>query len=465
MMGILSTTTLAATRLAQHVLGEDAAPPGDFGAAVQVYNSSKGTMGKTGVAEKLGLSEQELVAFEKSFREAQRRSDRNDPDGDGVDARQAKIACLRFLSWIETINSGPSPLDISVALTTEATDSKAQAQVRAVELILRALINESYKTQEQLLERLGGLFKTSVVDKWQRSGDKGDVLSGTMFSELASLFVNKQEYSRYTELFTSEEHLVFLRDARKTSQSFLEDIRRIRNAVAHNKKLTTIQLALLDLYYVDLTTPLQEACDQGETQVNPDDYIATSPEELAGYFAELKEDVLAVQEDLDELRTALGATEEKVQRLQTGVLYIVGGIILFIVLNKIGASRWTALVVDVGSPDNTQLSAYLGGSARAMAVSGLLFLAGCFRVVCGRMGLPLMGPIMISLLGRVSPSMKRLEERLPGRAGSYCFFVFLLGAYFYWEHGGGVLLPGGEFSLIGESMGGIIGLLMLALLL
>jgi len=59
---ILGTTTLVATQLAQYLLGEDAAPPADLGAAVEVYNSSKGAMGKTGVAEKLGLSEQELVA-------------------------------------------------------------------------------------------------------------------------------------------------------------------------------------------------------------------------------------------------------------------------------------------------------------------------------------------------------------------------------------------------------------------
>ncbi|MEC9070827.1 MAG: STY4199 family HEPN domain-containing protein, partial [Myxococcota bacterium] len=160
-------------------------------AAVKAYSDAKGRIGKAGAAERLGLKEQELVFFEKVFREAGRRSN-GEPEG--VDARQRDIACLRLISWAETINSRNDDWQIPVDLGGDPSEERARAQVRAVELLLRALITESYKSQDALVERLGGLFKASVVDKWKKSGDKGDILSGTLFSELASLFVNKQEF-------------------------------------------------------------------------------------------------------------------------------------------------------------------------------------------------------------------------------------------------------------------------------
>ena len=181
-----------------------------------------------------------------------------------------------------------------------------------------------------------------VVAKWQAGADPGDILSGLTFSELAGLFVNKEEFARYETLYEDTPFLTLLKQRRKTIQSFLDDVRRIRNALAHNKRITNTQLSLLDLYYEEVVAPVQTAHDEGETKVDPAGYLDVSRAELDGWFGDLREDVQAVRDDLGELRAdvmaslggiaedtaAIKATTQGVNRklvgVGVGVLLLIG---------------------------------------------------------------------------------------------------------------------------------------------
>ncbi|MEE2779486.1 MAG: STY4199 family HEPN domain-containing protein, partial [Myxococcota bacterium] len=230
----------------------------------------------------------------------------------------------------------------------------------------------------------------------------------------------------------SDGHLVFLKDRRKTSQDFLEDIRRMRNAVAHNKSLSAAQLQLLNLYFEDLTTPLQGAFDRGDSQVNPDDYLEATPAELASYFKDLQEDVLDIKDDIADLQDALGATEEKVRGLQGGVLTIVSSILVFGVFLVLHLKDWNAMAATAGPETIEWLTQR---SQRGNHVAGLLFGIGVIRLVLGRLGVSLPGPLLVSIVAKILPPLRPIEERLAGPAGFVFLLAFAGAGFVYWDSG------------------------------
>ena len=288
-------------------------------AAADQYNQLKGRLGSSEIASKLGLKEPELPFFEASVRDAGRRLDIAD-DADETSRRNASIAALRFLSWLETIRSNGINIEMPEGVDAAINEDVGRKQIRALELIIRSLIDERYGSQDNLETELKNLFKPAVVDKWKQSGDQGDLLSGTTFSEIASLFVNKQEYSNYEKLYGETAFLNYLRDRRKTIQNFLDDIRRVRNTLAHNKAVSNTQLSLLALYYEELISPIQDAYDEGETKIDPSTYLDVSAEELDGYFSNLHEDIEGVKDDIADFRAsvegALGLISEDTKEIK-----------------------------------------------------------------------------------------------------------------------------------------------------
>ena len=288
-------------------------------AAVDQYNKLKGTLGSSAIASKLGLKEVELPFFESAVRDAGRRLDVAN-DADDTILRNASIAALRFLSWVETLRSNGADIQMPDGIDAIINEDMGRKQIRALELIIRSLIDERFGSQESLESQLKSLFNPAVVDKWKQTGDAGDLLSGATFSELSSLFINKQEYPNYEKLYGETAFLNYLRDRRKTIQSFLDDIRRVRNTLAHNKVVTNTQLSLLALYYEELIAPIQDAYDEGETRVNPSIYIDVSQEDLDGYFSDLREDIEGVKDDIADFRAsvegALGLISEDTKELK-----------------------------------------------------------------------------------------------------------------------------------------------------
>ncbi|MHC5009452.1 MAG: STY4199 family HEPN domain-containing protein [Planctomycetota bacterium] len=273
----------------------------DLAARMKRFGRIKGERGRKAVADALGLQEAELPFFDAALRDVERTWGRRE-EGDAQSERNAGIAAVRLLSWFETVAQRTPELALDAEVEALVSEDLGRKQVRALELIVRSLITESYGDQEALVARLRQALSEQVVARWQAGADPGDILSGCTFSELAGLFVSKEEFARYERLYEDTPFLTLLKQRRKTIQNFLDDVRRIRNALAHNKRITATQLSLLDLYYEEIVTPVQTAHDEGETKVDPAIYLDVSKEDLEGYFDGLREDVRAVRDDLGELR-------------------------------------------------------------------------------------------------------------------------------------------------------------------
>jgi len=284
-------------------LGKDAEESSGNDSLVKLYDGLKSERGNKQIAAALEMHQAELEDFNKSIRDLVRQ--RGDEE---AGRRNAALVQLRFISWMETLSSRNEGLIFDADIPAQISEELGRKQVRALELILRSLITERFGDQQKLEQELSQLFSDKVVGKWKKGADQGDLLSGTTFSELAGLFVNVQEYPNYAPLYEETPFLTYLRDKRKTIQNFLDDIRRVRNTLAHNKQVSNTQLSLLDLYYEELISPVQDAHDQGQTKVNPDTFLDISKDELDDYFNNLHEDIQSVKDDIASMRESLQGT-------------------------------------------------------------------------------------------------------------------------------------------------------------
>jgi tetratricopeptide (TPR) repeat protein len=336
--------------------------PEDSGQSlVSAYNKTKSRLSSSEVASKFNLSESELPLFEASLRDFAKRFDAI--EGDDPE-RTTVISALRLVSWLETLQSRGVAITVPDFSGLPVDEDVGRKQIRALELILRSLVSERFGGD--LEQRLKTIIKPELVDKWKASGDLDDLLSGTTFSELASLVVNKDEFSHYEKLYAHSAYLNYLRNRRKTVQNFLDDIRRVRNVLAHNKSVSDAQLQLLELYYEELTSPIQDAFDNGETSVDPSAYLDVSREELQSYFVDLKEDIASVQGELADFRASvegdLGVIKEDtsvIRETTVGIMsrttMIVAGVIALLIL--VGGSYFFL----TGTQENTE--AILGDTA------------------------------------------------------------------------------------------------------
>lgn len=350
---VLPLVQPALVKLMSYLSGQPVDPAESLDDLAKRYADAKGKQGRDAVAQKLGMNDAELTMFDATLREAVRRVSRLAPDAPSYEQRNTTIAALRLLSWLETIADRQPGFDFGVTLKDQ-DDEVGRKQVRALELIIRSLITERYEDQPKLIERLKSLLSEKVVQQWLASSDRGDVLSGTTFSELSSLFVSNQEYPNYDPLYRDTPLLTLLKEKRVTIRNYLDDIRRIRNVLAHNKRVTPAQLALLNMYYDELVEPLQEAHDQGRTTVNPEMYLNVSQEELAGYFSNLSDDLKGVKDDISELRTELGGKIDDVKKDTTAI------------------RESTARIESGTEAANVKLWTVIGGIVGVLAVVGII---------------------------------------------------------------------------------------------
>lgn len=291
------------------------------------------------VAKRFNLSEQEMTQFTQALRTLNKLLERNEnaqPAG-----KNLTIAALRFLAQLERLKEKQPLLTFSTDLHKDGEEKQLRSlqQVRALELMIRSLINEAYSNQQALLQHLRTLFGEERVKTWLNVADRDDVLSGTLFSELSSLFVDKKEYAtHYSPLYQYTPLLSFMNDKRKTLQTFLDDIRAIRNRLAHHKRVTSVQTALVSYYYQEIADPVQEAFDEGRVKVNPDRYFDAGEAEVRQYFNQMAEKVDRLGDDLQEVKESLERQQEKLEDIKqdTGflrkkIVWVLGGIAVLIV--------------------------------------------------------------------------------------------------------------------------------------
>ncbi|MBK4275576.1 hypothetical protein JJP67_24105, partial [Enterobacter cloacae] len=201
------------------------------------------------VARKLNLNDAEMTAFTLQLRLLQQRVPQYE-SGQDVSENQL-IAAMRFVTALEYLRLQQPLLTYDTGVAPEQESQlQAQKQVRAIELMIKGLIQQAWPDPTRLNNHLKTLFNADRVRRWLKNGEINDVLSGMLFSELAQMLVDKKEFSRYyASLFNDPDMLTLLVEPRKTLQTFLEDIRQIRNSITVQQPLSGAQIQLLDSYY------------------------------------------------------------------------------------------------------------------------------------------------------------------------------------------------------------------------
>lgn len=276
----------------------------------QLEQARQGMGSWAAVARRLNLNDAEISQFTLLLRHLQQLVPQYE-SGQEVSDNQL-ISALRFVRYLELVRSKQPLLGYSTELSGEgsALQQTAQRQLRALELMIRGLINNAWSSQPQLVNQLKTQFGGDKVRRWLKNAERGDILSGMRFSELALLLVDKKEFARhYATLYQNASQLSLFIDTRKTLQTFLDDVRQIRNDFMQQRHLSTVQIALLDNYYRETTAPVQRAFDEGRTKVNPGGLLVGDEAGLAAFIAQAQAKHAAGGGDNEEVKDAIERPE------------------------------------------------------------------------------------------------------------------------------------------------------------
>lgn len=286
------------------------------------------------VGRKLNLDDVEMSRFSLRLRHLQQLVPRYE-SGQAISQNQL-FAALRFVACLERLRDNQPKLEYSTVLAADNDAQQRQAlqQLRALELTLKGLIANAWPDQQQLINHLKQRIGGDKVRRWLKLGKQGDVLSGMLFSELALLVIDKKEYAQhYEHLFNAADSLTLFVEPRKTLQTFLDDVRVIRNAAVQQQPLTSAQMTMLDAFYSAIAGPVQEAYAKGRVSVNPQAFMSMDTAKLDAFFEEAAQKNRAVGGDIFDLRDTIerpGAqrqgAERDTQQLLVSVLWGVTGV-------------------------------------------------------------------------------------------------------------------------------------------
>jgi hypothetical protein len=279
----------------------------------------KGKLSGKSIAEKLGLNESLLSLFEDTLFNYDKH--KNNPN-------IQKSASLRLLLWLETISKNLK-IELRVDLPeAEKNEDTTFKQVRAIELILRSLIHEQIGTNEELIAILGNIFKNEIIEKWQNSSDETGILSGTTFSELSNIMLNKNIFLSLEEIF-SDQSIEIGSNNKESLRYLLEDIRIIRNSVAHNKKLSLIQIEVLNNHFIVITELITRS---NKSNIEIKQYFDKAANNLYDYISELKTENQVISgyvEDINHKTTNILLLSNKINRKTS---FIIGLVLLTVLI-------------------------------------------------------------------------------------------------------------------------------------
>ena len=280
------------------------------------FKSIKSKLSGAGLAKEMGINESMLQEFEEALRQYFSHQ---------ANEQKSRLACLRLALWLETVtkNLGVN-FEFEKALSSEEIAIK---QVRALELIVRDFVNEQLGGKENVIQKLHELFKDEVIEKWMKSADQSGVLSGTTFSELSNILLDKNIFKGVEEIFDAS-NIVLTRSTRDSLRYILEDIRVIRNAIAHNKKVSNIQIEALNEYYISIAEILKNAKN---TNINPDSYLDLTKANMEESLDEIKTTVTDIKADTTDIKKDTSTTKKRSLLIMLGVgaLLLIGLLTLY----------------------------------------------------------------------------------------------------------------------------------------
>lgn len=213
------------------------------------------------------------------------------PDRSATTERNEILSLLRALSWFDTIRNRPGCITLPVAEKNVEDHTSAFRMLRALELMMRALLREEYRDTSSIVERLREILPSDYQDAVRRN--QTDPLSGLFLKDLIRVFVDESEWSKIEPCYAETTFLSLLRIKRETAEKFLEDLRRIRNSVAHLHTLSAVQVALLNHYYEELVQPVKDSFAVGRTKVNPAKFESPAEDDLRDYCKTVIDEIRA----------------------------------------------------------------------------------------------------------------------------------------------------------------------------
>lgn len=306
------------------------------------------------VAKRLNLNDAEMSNFTLQLRLLQQRVPQYE-SGQDVSQNQL-IAAVRLVTALEHLRLQQPLLGYNTDLApgNESLQLQAHKQVRALELMIKSLIMQAWPDPVRLNNHLKTLFNADRVRRWLKNSERNDVLSGMMFSEMAQMLVDKKEFSRcYSPLFNDRNNLTLLVEPRKTLQTFLDDIRQIRNLLTVQQTLSSAQLLLLDNYYAQIAGPIQRAFEEGRTRINPTGLMAVDAGELHSFWEHAQKmdrqtggDLFEIRDSIEKPTQRAPRTPEQRDQLISGALW---GAVGVMVLAMIAGGIW---LVTSGTPSS-----------------------------------------------------------------------------------------------------------------
>ena len=299
----------------------------------EIYQKIKSKNGKKVIIEKLSINEFILNGFEIAL-----RSYTKNPE--------SKVLALRLINWSKVIGHySKIEFDLSLIKSESKDPLLSFKQVRAIELLLRDIIYENHENQAELIKKLKTFFNSNVIDNWIKNADKTGVLSGTTFNELSTLFINKNMFEDYESIFKLSEEFIIEKTNIGSLRNLLDDIRVIRNSIAHNKEVSDVEINLLNEYYNEIIRNINSARADGRTKIEPDKYIKIDDQEIQKYinsiednFDELNkkidENFESIKSDTEILKKGSKSSNKKLLFSLAGIFVIVIVTVLTLVLQK-----------------------------------------------------------------------------------------------------------------------------------
>jgi len=287
---------------------------------MEIWKKCKSRFSGAKIAEELGISVPMLTEFEETLKQYYTSQDNIDKE---------RLGCLRISLWLETISKNVNiPFAFDLALTTEETAIK---QVRALELIIRDVITEQLGGTDNVIVKLKDLFKQDVIDKWIKSADNSGILSGTTFSELSNILLDKNIFQGIEEIFKSS-NLELTKSTRDSLRYILEDIRIIRNSIAHNKKVSNIQIEALNEYYKSISTIIKNA---QKTKVDPDTYLDLTKLNMEEFISTIKQDNQIISGNLETIKEVVVDIKSDTSSIKKRNTYVIIGVLILLLFSTL----------------------------------------------------------------------------------------------------------------------------------
>ncbi|MDV7021263.1 STY4199 family HEPN domain-containing protein [Atlantibacter subterranea] len=236
------------------------------------------------VGELLGFNRQQILDYVDLMRGLRGCDDVQNLDP--IALNKCLIDSLQIVNLLELAKHKYPQLnwDSRYSLPDETSEDNAVRQMRAIELLIRQVIDEAWADQQKLAERLQTLFGKEQVARIMKSAEKDNILSGTLLEQLRIIFSNQEDYPNYYDAyFDGASGLNYASTTRETLSQFLQSLNHIRNKIAHHKKLTESEMLLLNEYFDQVVEPLRNAHQQGRLQTDPDALYRAPGEAIHAY--------------------------------------------------------------------------------------------------------------------------------------------------------------------------------------